>query len=397
MALVAGEPISGHLIQCDPERLTNQARLHKLLAPLAQAVLAEDAAPRTWKRWALFRSMAEERALESYGRACGKTAELLGTIGVNPVILKGASLSFGRPRDAGDVDFLIPEESLVAAIHTLENAGYRYRGYERNRFIRRGENRNWTKLLRWSNQFEFTEPDTGALVELHTRFFEPRRVYAEDLSALHRNLGGFVDRSVKAPEFSGRFLSLEDRALLFSMHVALKRGPANRDFILRHVDDFRRICDAGPDWDLAVRRASELGIAHHLYLAATLLGRFRGAAVPERLAALAEGAVSKRAASLERLHSRCLIDVDRYDRPLILLYQWLAPLVLPSSWGTRFRSLAVFPLFLPPVRKLERIYGLRPRSAFGFALYLLEPIRLTFRLGRKLARVVSRTHRKVAV
>jgi len=386
LRLLRDEPLAGALERCSKEELFKQAVKHKVLAPLAVRLEGEAAVEPSWRRWALFASMSSERDARLWSGGAEKTVKLLESSAISPVMLKGPSLALGRPRDMGDIDLLVPRDSLVKAISVLEAEGYEYKGFERNMYIRRNEYRDWDKLARWSNQFEFREPETGALIELHTAFFETERVYREDLSRFREAVDEFIAHRVKDPETGYFFLSLEDRILLLALHAGLKRSPANHSFILRHLFDFKHLAAEGPDWDRLEQRAFRFGGAHHLLFLLRLYEAFAPPCVPEGFIGRIESKLSRPVAGLQNIHLRCLSGLDSYNRRSVFTYQLLLPYVLKGTPRALVQSLLVFPLLFPSIIRLSRYYGLPQRSRLAFLLYLLEPLRWTLRIFRKIAK-----------
>ncbi len=387
--LVRGEDIGPVLDSCDPEELTRRALHHKVLAPLASRVWEEDGSGPAWRRWAASALMAAERDGRLYARALRRTSALLESQGVPFALLKGASLALGRPRDTGDLDLLLPQDYLSVSIAALEGAGYRYRGFERNPRIRRSEYRDWESLSRWSNQFEFSEPETGTLVELHTAFFETARVYAEDLAPLRAAMGDFLARSVPDGKTGCRFLATEDRALLLALHAGLKRSPANRSFVLRHLLDLRSLAGAGLDWELLRKRSIRYGAAHHLLLLLLLDESVAGSCAPSGYLETLEASLKASAVRLVRLHLSCLRGLDSYSQGRVFAYKFAEPFILRGTPAARLKSLLVFPVLLPTPYELAHIYGLPGRFPLTFLFYLLEPFRWTLRLARKAYRVLG--------
>ena len=391
LRLIRGEPLGPALGSCNPEELTRLAIAHKVLALLSSRMAAEKGVDATWKRCASCASLASDRDARLRSRAAQKTVALLEADGILPVVLKGPSLALGRPRDEGDVDLLIPISALTRAIGLLEGAGYDYRGYERNMFIRRGEYRDWKRLSRWSAQFEFLDPDTGTLIELHTAFFETARVYLENLSPLRAAMDEFIASSVTDATSGYRFLTLENRALLLALHAGIKRAPYKKEFILRHLADLRTLSDAGLDWELLAIAAFRFGAAHHLVLLLRLHETYAGPCAPPGYVEGLEARLSPAVRYLIRLHLRCLRGlhgVEQYDRKAIFLYQLISPFVLKGTVRSRLRSLLVLPLVFPPLHQLANIYGLPQRSRLTFLYYLLEPPNWFFRQLRKVSRLL---------
>lgn len=386
--LIREEPIGPALGSCRVEALSALAVSQKVAYPLAAEIAAEEGTPFQWRRWAASVAISAERDARRCARAAARTIGLLSASGIRPVMLKGASLAMGKPRDAGDVDLLIPADRLGEAIAALETAGYSYRGFDRNMHIRRSEYRDWRRLSRWSAQFEFEEPESGTLVEMHIAFFESGRVYSEDLSVLRKAVDEFAETSVLDEKTGYLFLSLEDRALLLAMHAGLKRSPDNKDFIARHLLDLRALAAAGLDWESLRRRALRMDAVHHVILLLRVFQSFAGPIAPDGYTDSLEASLSPAKIRLLDLQRRCLKSLDRYDGVRALTYKVLSPFVLRGTLRARLRSALILPVILPPPYVIQKIYGLPKRSRIIFAFYLLEPARLLYRAVRKAYRML---------
>jgi hypothetical protein len=396
LRLVRDESVGPGLSRCDSSRLTRLASEQKVLLPLAVKILDEKAADPHWRAWASKTTLCAEGEERLCAAARDKTLKLLESRGISAILLKGASLSLGRFRDAGDIDLLIPEVSLPDAIRVLESARYRYRGFERNQYIRGREYRNWSSLLRWSCQFEFSEPNSGILFELHVAFFESSRVYDEDLSALRTSIGDFIASSVIDGETGLRLLRLEDRALLLALHAGVKRSPSRRDFILRHLIDLRALIGAGVDLRKVEDRAFRYGIAHHLLLLLIMDARISGSQRFEEAARRIEERLPELPAKIVHLHAACLSGVGVYSKTARFAYRLLSPFIIKSRPAARIKALLIVPLLLPPPYSLRELYGLPPRSLWVYPLYLLEPLRAVIRLLKKWGKLLDARSRRVS-
>jgi hypothetical protein len=383
---VRGQNLSNELAYCSEARLTSEAINHKILYPLASYLFSTEGIGDSWRLWALKRILISERDEALCAQATQKTICILESKNISPVLIKGASLGFGKPRDAGDVDLLIRESSLIEAIACLEAMGYLYRGFERNIHIRHREHRNWKNLLKWSNQFEFTEPESGVLVELHTSLFETGRIYEERLSDLRANIGYFFSSAIVDTKTGYTFLSIEDRVLLLALHCGLKRSPSRKCFILRHVLDFRNLLEIGFDWELLEKRAFFFNVAHHVLFLLYLYDSFALDVSVRSYMHRFESRISWVMVKLQNLHKSCLIDVGSYNRNAILAYRIVGPFIYHGTFMARIRSLLIFPLLFPEPYALAEVYGLPNRSRLVYLCYLIEPLRMLYRVAVKVMR-----------
>ena len=388
ISLIRGEPFATVLDRCNQDELARLAALHRVEYLLAASVMVEEGINPEWRRWAAFSVLSSQHLLSLCAKAARNTVTLLQAGGITPIQLKGPSLALGKPRAPGDVDLLIPTGTLMRSIALLESAGYEYCGYGRNMYIKRREYRAWEGLARWSNQFEFTEPETGILIELHTAFFETERVYTEKLLIFRSALDEFFAASVLDADTGIRYLALEDRALLLALHSGLKRAPVNKEFRLRHLADLDNLAKAGLDWERLEKRAFHFGAAHHLVFLLRLYEGFAGSCAPPGYVEQLEGQLKLSVVCLIRLHLQCLTGLEKYHRGLIFVYKWSSPFILPGTLRGRIRSLLIFPLVLPPPFKLATIYGLPERSRLVYLLYILEPVQWVYRLLRKTGRML---------
>ncbi len=388
--IVRMEPVGSTLPYCKPDDLLLLASEQKVLLSLASRINDEEAADPYWRSWAAKTSLGAEGEAQACTKARSKTIGLLESAGICPIVLKGASLSLGSRRDSGDIDILIPEASLLNAISALETAGYQYQGFARNQYIKKTEYRDWKRLARWSVQFEFSEPESGILFELHTAFFETARVYDEDFSPLRAAIDEFAAASVVDPGTGLRFLALEDRAILLALHVGVKRSPSKRSFNLRHLLDLRTLIDAGLDWSMVERRAFRYGVAHHVLLLLRLHEMVTGSRELEPVAERVAARLPRRFANLVRLHTACLIGIGKYSKAACFTYRLISPFIVKSRPIARIKAVLILPLVIPEPHELRMIHGLPPRTNWVYPLYLLEPLRPFFRLFRKLFRVLRR-------
>ncbi len=376
------------LAGCRKELLERLAIRHKVSGLLAAAILRTPAVPQPWIVWAMMADMARERDRQQIEKSLKKAINLIGAIAEPPIVLKGASLSFGTPRDEGDIDLLIREKDLLPIIELLESKGYTYVGYERNLHIRKRENRRWDKLKKWSNQFEFKDTESGTLIELHTAFFETARVYDENLSRLKKSVPDFWAASSIDAETGNRYLCIEDRFLLLALHVVLKRSPVNKSFILRHLTDYTNLVSHTPDWKRLAARARHFGLEFHLAALIALCERYTGALVPAEFQTTLNRRLGRGKRWLKGLFCRILIDIDSYDRWHSFLYRLSAPFILKGSLKARLKTLFIVPHALPRAYQLTADYGLPDRSRMIVFLYLLEPMRFTVRVFLRLRRML---------
>jgi hypothetical protein len=388
------ESLASSLVDCRIKDIAAIASQQMVLTPLAHRILDEESSPESWRKWAASVSIAAEKQQERYSSALRKTVCILNEKKIEGIVLKGASLSLGRPRDSGDVDLLIPKEALGKAIESIESAGYEYKGFERNIFIRPNEYKDWQRLNSWSVQYEFLEPETKMLVELHTAFFETDRVYDEDLRKLRASIGEFVTASVLDEETGFRFLAKEDRVFLLALHAGIKRSPANKSFVLRHLLDLETLMSAGLDWDKIVSRAFELDMAHHLLLLMLLYERISATAAPRGLLQSIEERLPTSVARLVNLHARCIRNIDDYSTALCLAYRIASPFVLRCTPRARIRAAFLLPVILPTPYQLQNEYHLPARGPLVFLLSPLVLLRLLVQFVGRIARSATASRRK---
>lgn len=378
--LIRGESLMPELLACQRESLDRMAVKHKVRGVLATRILAEAEITREWAVWASMAVISLEQDNTRLKRALHKTISVIAEKFDEPVVLKGESLSLGGVRDSGDVDLLIPESDIIPVISLLESQGYTYVGFDRNMHIKMKEYRDWEALLKWSNQFEFREPETGSLVEIHTSFFEKGRVYDEDLSSLHANIPLFLKDSSRDSTSGLRFLCLEDRLLLLALHVVLKRTPVKRQFILRHVLDYRVLARTGLDWRRVAERAELFGITFYLSSMIHLCERFTGPIAPTGLLESLDSRLRARELWLRSRFTGCLIDINQYNSIQIFAFRYTAPFILKGTLRARLKAFFIVGLFMPSTYRLTQAYGFPGRSAIVAVLLVLEPLRFVLRL-----------------
>jgi len=391
LRLVREEPLAQALRSCEKGEIARLASMQKVLSPLSDRLLNEEGIDEGWKRVGAAFALGAEMERSRFAKALKDSVALLASVGIGSVVIKGISLAMGKARDCGDIDLLISESDLQRAISAFEEAGYQYAGFERNRYIRKSEYRDWRRLSQWSIQFEFIEPSTGILVELHTAFFETGRMYTENLRGLRAAIPEFIADSVIDPETGYRFLAVEDRALLLAFHAGMKRSPSNKCFVLRHILDLDALICAGLNWNSLIEKAARFKASHHLLLLLKLFEDATGAPLEQGILADVESSLDDRSIGMVRLHLRCLKSLGSYSTLSCFLYQLKSPFVFPSTTMARLRAGLILPLVLPPPRRLAQEYRLPIRSPLVYLLYLLEPFRWLLRIIRKILRaLVSR-------
>jgi hypothetical protein len=390
VALVRGEPLGDFFLSCRPAAVRELASRHLLTALLASEILRQGIKAGDSLHWAAATLLSYEREAALYDQSLRRIRTLLSANGIPTIVLKGKSLAFGKPRDIGDIDLLVPEAALIGAIGLVEAEGYAYVGYLRNKRIKPRENRNWRELMKWANQFEFQDPETGALLELHTTFFEKDRVYAEDLSALNVSMGSILDSCRPDPGTGCLFLSMEDRVLLLALQADIKRAPYRHNFVLRHVSDFDGLLEAGFDWRTLMERAKRYRILPHVYSLICLYRLFFDAKIPAPVFDAIRSALRPSEIGLVRLQLRCLRDLRGGSYGAALIYRFFIPFVLPSTNAARIKSLLIAPLLFPQSWRLAEIYGVSPTAKSRFFLYALEPFRWVALLLKKTGRLYGR-------
>jgi hypothetical protein len=375
IALVRGDPLRDLYPACDVGKLRESASRHLLSATLASELLAQGIGSGDSPRWAAAALLSSERDAALYAASLSRIRTLFASKGLPTIVLKGISLALGEPRDTGDIDLLLPEPALVGAIGLLESAGYAYVGGSRNLRIRASEDGNWLELMKWANQFEFQDPETGALIELHIAFFERERAYALDFSALDAAMEDIIGACRPDPGSGCLFLSMEDRVLLLALHASVKRAPYNHAFVLRHIRDFDRLMAIGFDWNVLIERAERRLVLPHLSFLVGAYRKFLGGEIPGTAVDRIESALTGPERALVRLHLGCVKDLHRRFYFSALLYRYLLPFVLPSTRAAKAKSLLIFPLLFPEPWRLAINYGLPPTAPIRFLLYVLEPFR----------------------
>lgn len=198
-------------------------------------------------------------------------ADVLGGVGVAPLVLKGPVLAeavYRRPDLRGyvDLDVLVAPAEFPIALSALERAGFTV--YERN----------WPLVRdRRLGALRLTSP-AGGVLDLHWHLFYEERIRA----ALPVPMAALRDRSrvVGVGGRQVRTLDSLDTLIHLAVHAALDGG--DRLVWLKDLEQ-ALLYRAAPDWDAVAERAAEWHAAPAVALMLHRAGRILGAPVPPRL------------------------------------------------------------------------------------------------------------------
>ena len=113
VAMVRGEPLDVIYPQCRAEKVRELASRHLLSSPLASEILRQGIKSGDSLHWAAATILSSERDAALYDKSLRRIRALLSANGIPIILLKGKSLAFGKPRDMGDIDLLVPEAALL--------------------------------------------------------------------------------------------------------------------------------------------------------------------------------------------------------------------------------------------------------------------------------------------
>jgi len=177
----------------------------------------------------------------------------LADVGIEPVVLKGAAFAErywpeARMRPPGDLDLLVPESELGAALAALARNGYRP--------VQGGSPGRWRPAFAG---VDLWPPDAGVCVDLHTRLFrsvgsgiESEPVLARGTSAVYCGI-------------PVRRLDAADEIVFTVIHAALHGAVRIKWMLDLHALALARADDM---WDEAARRAAAAGASRPFWAGA---------------------------------------------------------------------------------------------------------------------------------
>jgi len=291
---------------------------------------------------------------------------------------KGPVLAFQAYGDFGlrtfrDLDFLVRDADLTAAISILRNLGYERQS---------GLSERQLEITHWiQGQEVMFRQQGGTCIEPHTRLTSIRM-------ALNIDHAGLWSRAQKATVNGRMMLTMapEDEFLVLAIHGGkelwwnIKWACDATAFIMAHSD---------LDWISVMERARSQGCARMVLLATTLAHSFFGAAVPERVRAAAasdskiapmvarvldiweadgaDGPVTGKTVSLDRLRlhdgllrqasyvARTLCLPGPHHVPLLSVSKRLRFLYVPIKIGHDAIALPIFRTYQQLLAQIERL------------------------------------------
>ncbi|MBI3448525.1 MAG: nucleotidyltransferase family protein [Acidobacteria bacterium] len=255
--------------------------------------------------------------------------------GVEPVLLKGAALAvtlYDQPalRTMQDIDLLVPEESVTAAVRALEGLGLRAIDSDRGPAFYRSHH-HAAPMIGMAGR---------VIVEIHRGLVPPE-------GGLRLETREFIRRAVRAGFEGASYLVLspEDQLLHASLHLSYCDRFVGK---LRDLLDLHALVDLNEgrlDWGRLLESARGVEAARSLYSTLDLSRRLLGTGVPAE--ALNEMA---RAAGWDPLAERLLRALARASVFAAAPHEGLLPgasarwmcgtLLRRTGWGGRLRALA---------------------------------------------------------
>lgn len=356
------------------------AKTHKIRYLFIQTILQHY--PDVVRKEGLFKSfqielMVYEQDLKNYRDHLQFINLILHQQNIPFYLLKGISLIYSnQPRDMGDLDILIHAGHLEKVITILEGHGFTYKGIERNPKIRPGEQRNWTRMKEWTNQFEFIHPDKGILIEIHTAIFEPKRTYPFDISRFNNAAAEMIKRSRPDSSSPVQQFCPEDKLWITVMHNAIRRSSVKKQFILRSVVDIRAIVlNESIDWECFFERADLAGTLGFILFSLEQTLQVFPALADKIPLFTGKQRCGQKDRLLWQVMNRSYNSISN-SRPFgIYLYRVLIPFLQPSDFISKIKSLLIFPILLPEIWRIRQIYQLPVEKKAVWRYYLLEPLR----------------------
>ncbi|MDC7219334.1 MAG: nucleotidyltransferase family protein [Spirochaetales bacterium] len=334
--------------------------------------------------------MLHDHEIALYQSVLKEIIRLLEEINVSPIVMKGPYQVDGMIRDFGDLDLLVPKKSIPTIHELMLNKGFNYVGYDRNLWIKKKEKDDIATLLEWSNQFEYLHPKTSLLIEFHSDFFEPSRVYPIYLAKFLEQKHRMTEQACFNNKLNCKQLLPMDRLWLMCMHTALKRSVAKHSFCLRNIlIIFQLSSYPGIDWQFFLEQSYKTDTLPFVIYSLQLTKSFYPCPDIPDLSPW-ENKLTIGQKLMIRFHHKAYVNFAKTNRIWCSFYRYLEPLVTPSPLSRKIRSLTIIPLFFAPPWSLRKTYSLKRHSPLVFLAYPMEPFRWSFRLIRKVVRMLRR-------
>jgi len=305
-----------------------------------------------------------------------RLVDALRLAGITTILLKGLALReviYPDPalRPSGDIDLLVPPDTVEQTEQILQGLGYIPDDKERPR--------HWYRPETYHHLVPYRLPGREVQVEIHWALAPPKanlQIAIEDL--WQRAI------VVQAAGRPARLLSPEDLLIHLSLHALVLDRFLTR---LHHlVDIAEAVRHYGPqlDWSRAITVAKRWGVQGHLYCA------LRAADELLDLEGLTQTLPNLRPIGFDET----LVATVRQQVLTIghlPAYPWTTDHVtafwLADSAGEKLKLL--WRILFPSRRRMADLYHVSPGSRRLMACYLIRPIQLLFRYGRHI-RLFSR-------
>lgn len=315
-----------------------------------------------------------------------KIAGILKRNNIETILMKGESLNFSRLRQSRDIDIMVREEKLIKSIDILSGRGYRYIGDTINFLLNSDEKKDLSLQLKWNNQYQMLNEETGIMIELHTNVFERDRVYSIILNSLLDSIDSFWENRKWNSEIGIYEFSTEDKLLLMCMHNAIKRSPASNKFILRNLVDIENLIEKKPDWNIFINRVKKSKICSYINYSLSLTSILLDAEAPLFVQNELKENLSEKELFIEKVHLFSFQSLERSSILFSNLYKMVAPFIYHSPLKIKLKNLFLFPVFFPPKWRMGHIYNVKDNNPIIYLSYFLNPFRWTYIVLRNLLR-----------
>jgi hypothetical protein len=315
-----------------------------------------------------------------------QTASILNMNKIETVLMKGESLNFSGLRYYRDLDILVREERLLESIDILSGKGYRYIGDSINLLLDSDEKKDLSFQLKWNNQFQMINEDTGIMIELHTNLFERDRAYSIILNPLLDSIDSFWENRKWNSKLEVFEFSIEENMLLMCMHTAIKRSPASNRFVLRNLVDIKNLIDKKPDWNIFLDQVKKCKICSFIYFSLSLTSTLFGTDVPPHVLNELKVNSTEKELFIERIHWNSFQSLERNSILFSNLYKMFSPFIYHSSMKVKLQNLFLFPVLFPSKWRMAHIYNVKGSNPIIYLSYILNPFRWFYIIIRNLFR-----------
>ena len=172
-----------------------------------------------------------------------------------------------------------------------------------------------------------------------------------------------------------------------SVHMAIKRSPANNTFILKLAVDIDNLVGRGVRWDAFTDAACQMRVEPFVLYALRLTHKLLGTRIHEICLHRLEQNCTKAQLFMIRIHLKCLRSLDSFRLFYSKIYMVLKPFVFGSRLEDRLKWIFLIPILFPPKGRMAAIFNLRKDSPLVYFTYILNPFRWVYLIFKSIIQI----------